>query len=170
MMVIYPNSYYKITEGKILDTKKKNNLSEVNINNKKESIYETIDESSRDDATKEYSDYISKDKNQKQEYYKTKEKVYFLRIFRRFIRTGTLYSSALVYNTITDSVYFFIKGAPEEILPFCNQSYLPKDIYRIINSYRRNGFINLILAGRELDNKDDEQVLNEDYKSIKKRC
>ena len=163
MMVIYPNSYYKITEGKILDNKKKNNLSEVNINNKKESIYETIDESSRDDATKEYSDYISKDKNQKQEYYKTKEKVYFLRIFRRFIRTGTLYSSALVYNTITDSVYFFIKGAPEEILPFCNQSYLPKDIYRIINSYRRNGFINLILAGRELDNKDDEQVLNEDY-------
>ena len=39
MMVIYPNSYYKITEGKILDNKKKNNLSEVNINNKKESIY-----------------------------------------------------------------------------------------------------------------------------------
>ena len=164
IMNIYPNSYYKITEGKILDNKKKISLNEIiNINNKKENIYETIDESSRDDVTREYSDYISKDRNQRQDFYKTKEKVYFLRIFRRFIRTGTLYSSALVYNTITDSVNFFIKGAPEEILPYCNPNYLPKDIYRIINTYRRNGFINLILAGRELDNKEDDQVLNEDY-------
>ena len=159
MMNIFPNSYYKITEGKILDNKKKSNLNDKNenINN------QTIDESSKDDLTREYSEEVSKDKSQKQDGYKTKEKVYFLRIFRRFVKTGTLYSSSLVYNTITDSVNFFIKGPPEEILPFCDSSFLPKDIYRLINFYRKNGYINLILAGKELDAKEDEQVLTEEY-------
>ena len=165
MMNIFPNSYYKITEGKILDNKNKNNMNDSNINNhRKESINnQTNEESSKEDLTREYSEDIQKDKSQTQDNYKTKEKVYFLRIFRRFVKTGTLYSSALVYNTITDSINFFIKGPPEEILPFCNPSFLPKDIYRIINLYRKNGFINLILAGRTLDSKEDEQVLNEDY-------
>ena len=165
MMNIFPNSYYKITEGKILDKKNKNDMIDNNINNHiKESINnQTNEESSKEDQTKEYSEDISKDKSQIQDNYKAKEKVYFLRIFRRFVKTGTLYSSALVYNTITDSVNFFIKGPPDEILPFCNPNFLPKDIYRIINFYRKNGFINLILAGRTLDSKEDEQVLTEDY-------
>ena len=47
-------------------------------------------------------------------------------------------------------------------MPFCNQSFLPKDIYRIINYYRKNGFINLILAGKELDSKEDEILMTED--------
>ena len=160
IMNIYPNNYYKITEGKFLENK--NNI--YNIYNIKENIYtEALNDSSKDDITQEYTGYISKDSNQKQDSYKTKEKEYFLRIFRRFIRRGTLYSSALVYNSIADSFYFFIKGAPEEILPFCDEKYLPKDIYKIINSYRRNGFINLILAGKVLDSEQDELFFSEDY-------
>ena len=166
MMNIYPNSYYKITEGKILDNKKKSEISDFNnihnMNNKQVYINETLEESSKDDITRDFSESISKDKTPRQDFYKAKEKVYFLRIFRRFIKTGTLYSSALVYNTITDSVFFFIKGPPEEVLPYCNYSFLPKDIYRIINFYRKNGFINLILAGKELDSKEEEQLLNEE--------
>ena len=108
MMNIFPNSYYKITEGKILDNKNKNNMNDSNINNhRKESINnQTNEESSKEDLTREYSEDIQKDKSQTQDNYKAKEKVYFLRIFRRFVKTGTLYSSALVYNTITDSINF----------------------------------------------------------------
>ena len=47
-------------------------------------------------------------------------------------------------------------------MPFCNQSFLPRDIYRVINYYRKNGFINLILAGKELESKEDEILLTED--------
>ena len=123
---------------------------------------EKMDLSSKDEMTRDFSEDISKDKIPQKDILKTKEKVYFLRIFRRFIKTGTLYSSALAYNTLTDSVNFFIKGPPEEILPFCNQSFLPRDIYRIINYYRKNGFIILILAGKELESKEDEVLLTED--------
>ena len=162
---IYPNSYYKITEGKILDNKKKSNFSKKlnNINNSNKVIFsEKMDLSSKDEMTRDFSEDISKDKIPQKDILKPKEKVYFLRIFRRFIKTGTLYSSALAYNTLTDSVNFFIKGPPEEILPFCNQSFLPRDIYRIINYYRKNGFIILILAGKELESKEDEVLLTED--------
>ena len=165
IMDIYPNSYYKITEGKISENKikiEKNYNNIYNINVKQENINETLDDSSKDDINPEISGNISKEKKARKSFNKSKEKVYFLRIFRRFIKIGTPYSSALVYNTITDSVFFFIKGPPEEVLPFCNNSFLPKDIYPIINFYRKNGFINLILAGKELDSKEEEQLLNED--------
>ena len=163
MMNIFPNSYYKITEGKILD-KRNNNTTDNNINNKQNINNETLDESSKDDITRDHSDNFSRDKIKKEEdIYKSKENVYFLRIFRRYIKIGTPYSSSLVYNTITNSIFFFIKGPPEEILPYCNPSFLPKDIYRIINFYRKNGFINLILAGKELGSREDEQFLPEEY-------
>ena len=160
---IYPNSYYKITEGKILDNKKKSNISKkLNSANNKTIISEQMD-SSKEELTRDFSEDISKDKIPPKEIFRpNKEKVYFLRIFRRFIKTGTLYSSSLAYNTLTDTVNFFIKGPPEEILPFCNQSFLPRDIYRVINYYRKNGFINLILAGKELESKEDEILLTED--------
>ena len=160
---IYPNSYYKITEGKILDNKKRPNISKkLNSVNNKTIISEQMD-SSKEELTRDFSEDISKDKIPPKEIFRpNKEKVYFLRIFRRFIKTGTLYSSSLAYNTLTDTVNFFIKGPPEEILPFCNQSFLPRDIYRVINYYRKNGFINLILAGKELESKEDEILLTED--------
>ena len=134
---IYPNSYYKITEGKILENKKKSNIAKKlnqNINNPNKLIFtEQIDLSSKEETTPDISEEIPKDKIPKRDLLKPKEKVYFLKIFRRFIKTGTIYSSSLAYNALTDTVNFFIKGPPEEILPFCNQSFLPKDIYRIIN-------------------------------------
>ena len=161
---IYPNSYYKITEGKILDKKKRPNTSKKLNNTYNRIIFsEQNDLSSREDLTRDYSEDISKDKIPQKDILKSnKEKVYCLRIFRRFIKTGTLYSSSLAYNTLTDTVNFFIKGPPEEILPFCNQNFLPRDIYRVINYYRKNGFINLILAGKELESKEDEILLTED--------
>ena len=163
---IYPNSYYKITEGKILENKKKSNIAKKlnqNINNPNKLIFtEQIDLSSKEETTPDISEEIPKDKIPKRDLLKPKEKVYFLKIFRRFIKTETMYPSSLAYNALTDTVNFFIKGPPEEILPFCNQSFLPKDIYRIINYYRKNGFINLILAGKELDSKEDEILMTED--------
>ena len=126
---------------------------------------DTLEEYSKD-FTRDFSEDYSKDKTLKQtlqDKYKTKEKVYSLCVFRRFIKTGTLYSSSLVYNTLTNTTNFFIKGAPEDILPYCDPNFLPKDIYRVINLYRKNGFINLILAGKTLDLKEDEQTISEDY-------
>ena len=150
---IYPNSYYKITEGKILESKK--NLDINNIMNTipiEESIRETL----KDENTQDYSE------ENHQDFDKAKEKAYVLRIYRRFIKIGTLYSSSLVHNTLTDKLFFFTKGPPEEILPFCSPKGLPRDIYRIVNFYRKNGFINLILAGKVIEQKENEENIDEE--------
>ena len=101
---IYPNSYYKITEGKILENKKKSNIAKKlnqNINNPNKLIFtEQIDLSSKEEITPDISEEIPKDKIPKRDLLKPKEKVYFLKIFRRFIKTGTIYSSSLAYNFI----------------------------------------------------------------------
>jgi magnesium-transporting ATPase (P-type) len=76
---------------------------------------------------------------------------YKLRIYKKFIKIGTLYSSAIVYNPKMATLHFMTKGPPEIILPKCITNYLPKDINKILSLYRKSGFINLVLASKKIN-------------------
>ena len=88
---------------------------------------------------------------------------YKLRVYKRFIKIGTLYSSAIVYNPIMKALHFMTKGPPEKILPCCNYSSLPKNINKIIASSRKNGYINLILAYKIINEYNYDKAMGEDF-------
>ena len=135
---IYPNNYYKITESIKNEIREKSNskiLEKIN-NNKK-----------NNDQKSEYtftniSNYI------KNNIYKTNNKTYKLRILKRFIKLGTLNSSAIVYNYITKELRFMTKGIPEDIINKCDINTLPKNFENIICRYRKMGFIIITCASK----------------------
>ena len=131
---IYPSDYFKIIKNnKIINNNNFNQKNIYSINNSNQNHFE----------------------NQINLSYK-------LHIYRRFIKVGTLYSSAIVYNPLIKSLYFMTKGPPEEIIPNCNNEFLPKDINKIITLYRKNGYINLILAAKPI-NKFDRALNEKNY-------
>ena len=155
---IYPNNYYKITE----------------------SINKEIIESNRPVITrlnsKYYFDQIKKNgNNENLEETKTTNFIktdilqsninsYKLRIYKRFIKNGTLSSSSIVYNFITKELRFMTKGMPEDILDKCNYNTLPDNFDIIISLYRKMGYI-LIMCASKIINVDDYNDTNsiEDY-------
>ena len=159
---IYPNNYYKITESikNEMEYQKKYNKSKFNskkaFNRKNASNYDS----------ESFSNFIkiniSKNNNIKS---------YKLRIYKRFIKSGTLESSAIVYNFITKELRFMTKGIPENLLDKCDYSTLPKNIDRMISFYRRNGFIIYICATKiiNLDQYSDS-VSIEEYMTNLKFC
>ena len=89
---------------------------------------------------------------------------YKLRIYKKFIKNGTLDSSAIVYNFITKELRFMTKGIPEEILEKCNNSTIPDNFHNVISLYRRKGFI-IIICASKIISIDDYKESNtiEDY-------
>ena len=71
---------------------------------------------------------------------------YKLRIFKKFIKNGTLNSSVIVYNFITKELRFMVKGMPEDILDKCDKNSIPENIDNDISFYRRNGLIIMACA------------------------
>ena len=71
-----------------------------------------------------------------------------MRIYKRFIKDGTLNSSAITYNFITKELRFNTKGSPEELLDKCDPSSLPENFDKVISTYRRGGFIIVICASK----------------------
>lgn len=51
---------------------------------------------------------------------------YKLQIYKRYIKIGTLYSSAIVYNPLTKNLHFMTKGSIEDVIPNCDANFLPK--------------------------------------------
>ena len=88
---------------------------------------------------------------------------YKLRIYKRFIKIGALHSSAIVYNPIMKTLHFMVKGFPESILPNCKNNYLPKDINKILSSYRNSGYINLVLASKIISEYNYDNTCEEEY-------
>lgn len=152
---VYPNDYYKIAERK-------------KIFNSKTILFR--DNSSTNDSISQSNDLsdkkqISKKNNQIIEDIKRNinYNTYKLRIYKRFIKVGTLYSSSIVYNPFIKTLYFMTKGPPEDILPYCNYNFIPKDINKIITLYRKSGYINLILALKIINECSYDRTLGEDY-------
>ena len=82
---------------------------------------------------------------------KTDINSYKLRIYKRFIKNGTLISSAIVYNFITKELRFMTKGNPEDLLNKCDNNSLPENFDKTISLIRRNGYIIIICATKLID-------------------
>ena len=82
---------------------------------------------------------------------KTNINSYILRIYKRFIKEGTLISSAIIYNFITKELRFMTKGIPEDILNKCDKNTYPENLEKIVSIIRMNGYIIIICATKLID-------------------
>ena len=152
---IYPNNYYKITESLKKEKEFHNSLiSKLNVNNNLNQSFTN----SKNSIKKTNSIY---DKNN---IFNNQFKSYKLRIFKKYIKPGTLNTSAIVYNFITKDLKFMTKGMPEDILDKCDFNTLPDNFNKTISSYRKNGFI-IIICAYKIINKNDYKDTNtiDDY-------
>ena len=74
-----------------------------------------------------------------------------LQIIKRFFHKSSFHISAVVYNLFDSSLQFYIKGSPEEILPFCVEKTIPMYVRKLIDEYRKNGYRVIVCAFKELD-------------------
>ena len=150
---IYPNNYYKITESYKKEKKIENRpiLSRFNskfyINQMKKKSGETNNSSNNNVSefslsSNPISNFIQNDIS------KSHIISYKLRIYKRFIKSGSLNSSAIVFNFITKELRFMTKGIPEEILDKCDKNSIPDNFDNVISIYRRKGFIIIICASK----------------------
>ena len=152
---IFPNDYYKIAERKKIFNSKTILLRE-NFSTK--DLISTSNDLSDKKTDTSKNNPIIEDITRNINY-----NTYKLRIYKRFIKVGTLYSSSIVYNPLIKTLYFMTKGPPEDIIPYCDYNFLPKDINKIITLYRKSGYINLILALKIINECNYDKSLGEDY-------
>ena len=147
---IYPNNYYKITESI-------KNESELQIKpvitrlNSKFYLEQRKKKVSTNSNISEFSVTANSPNFIKKNISDSHIISYKLRIYKRFIKNGTLTSSAIVYNFITQELRFMTKGIPEEILDKCDKSTIPDNFDNVISIYRRQGFILVICAFKIID-------------------
>ena len=158
---IYPNNYYKITELYKNDyvTENKPIITRSNSKNylpqiKKKSSNTNVSEFN---ISPNISNFIKTNISESHII------SYKLRIYKRFIKNGTLNSSAIVYNFITKELRFMTKGIPEDILDKCNRNTIPENFDNVISVYRRKGFILIICAYKiiNIDNYKDSNTIDE---------
>ena len=151
---IYPNNYYKITESfnKEIKIENKpiitrfnskfylNQLKKKNSDNSNNNSNNNVSEFSIE--SNNTSNFIQNDISQSHII------SYKLRIYKRFIKNGSLNSSAIVFNFITKELRFMTKGIPEDILDKCDKSSVPENFDNVISIYRRKGFIIIICASK----------------------
>ncbi len=155
---IYPNNYYKITESMNNEDEFQSKPLLTRLNSK---FYQKKQKSNN---TSEFSITQNNINLIKNNISKSHILSYKLRIYKRFIKNGTLNSSAIVYNFITKELRFMTKGIPEEVLEKCERRTLPDNFENIISLYRRRGFIIIVCAFKiiDVDEYKDSNVL-EDY-------
>ena len=88
---------------------------------------------------------------------------YKLRIYKKFIKYGTINSCAIVYNFMTKELRFNIKGMPEDILINCNRNTFPDNLENILLDYRKSGFIIIICATKLIDLEEYSDLNGLDY-------
>ena len=155
---IYPNNYYKITESMNNEDEYESKPLITRLNS---NFYQSKQNSNN---TSEFSITQNNINIIKNNISKSHIISYKLRIYKRFIKNGTLNSSAIVYNFITKELRFMTKGIPEEVLEKCERSTLPDNFENIISLYRRRGFIIIVCAFKiiDVDEYKDSNTL-EDY-------
>ena len=159
---IYPNNYYKITESI------KNEMVSINkpiltrFNSKY--YFEQMNKKNITDNISEFSYFQNISNFIKNDISGCNIISYKLRIYKRFIKNGTLISSSIVYNFITRELKFMTKGIPEDIIDKCDSSTLPDNFDNIISLYRRRGLIVIVCASKLInidDYKDSDTI--DDY-------
>ena len=159
---IYPNNYYKITESFNNEIEFQNKPIITRFNSKfyLEQMKKKTSQSNVTDFSVDsnVSNFIKDDIS------KSHIISYKLRIYKRFIKSGSLNSSAIAYNFITKELKFMTKGIPEDILDKCDKSTIPDNFDNVISIYRRRGFIIIICAFKIIsidDYKDSNNI--DDY-------
>ena len=158
---IYPNNYYKITES----VKNENGFHPQPIKTRLNSKYyleqsKKLNNSICSEATL-IKNFIRNDISH------SHINSYKLRIYKRFIKNGTLNSSAIVYNFITKELRFMTKGNPEDILDKCDPGTIPDNFDKIVSIFRRSGFIIIICASKIIsiddynDSNSSEEYMND---------
>ena len=143
---IFPMNYYKITETVKIENKGQKNWKKLktkyfnNLKNKKNELKNNLKAPNNISINPIIEDLSKTDINS-----------YKLRIYKRFIKNGTLISSAIVYNFMTKELRFMTKGIPEDLLNKCDIISLPENFERTISQIRRNGYIVIVCATKLID-------------------
>ena len=144
---IFPMDYYKMTETLKMGTKSQNKWRKLktkyfnNFNLKKTELNNDNLKAPNNININPILEDLSK----------TDINSYKLRIYKRFIKNGTLISSAIVYNFLTKELRFMTKGIPEDLLNKCDNNSLPENFDKTISLIRRNGYIVIICATKLID-------------------
>ena len=139
---IYPNNYYKITESFNNEIELPSKPIITRFNSK---YYLEQMKKKNTNTNSEFSispNFIKIDISQ------TQIISYKLRIYKRFIKSGSLNSSAIVFNFITKELKFMTKGIPEDILDKCDKLSIPDNFDNLISLLRRRGFIIIVCASK----------------------
>ena len=154
---IFPKNYYKLSESSKKTSKistKKNSLDITNTSDRsKNQLLKTKSDLSNSLQTNQILSDINKSPTSS----------YKLRIYKKFIISGTLSHSAIVYNFIKEELRFMTRGYPEEIISKCQKNSIPADLDEIISINRSNGFIVLVCASKVLDLEDYNDNDDLDY-------
>ena len=139
---IYPNNYYKITESinNEINMQNKPIISRFNSKFYLNQIKKRNIDSTNMSEFSNTSNFIQNDISQSHII------SYKLRIYKRFIKNGSLNCSAIAFNFITKELKFMTKGIPEEILDKCDVSTIPDNFENTVSIFRRKGFIIIICA------------------------
>ena len=161
---IYPNNYFKITESfnRELELQNKPIITRFNSKFYLEQMKKNNNNNTNNSNVSEFS--IEQNSNFiKNDISKCHITSYKLRIYKRFIKNGSLNSSAIVYNFITKELRFMTKGIPENILDKCDKSTIPDNFYNTISLFRRKGLIIIVCASKiiSLDDYKDSSTLDE---------
>jgi hypothetical protein len=151
---IFPRNYYKITETVKTETKSQKYWRKLKT--KYLNKFQFIKSEPNDDNLKANNININPIL---EDLSHTNINSYKLRIYKRFIKNGTLISSAIVYNFITRELRFMTKGVPEDLLSKCDINSLPDNFERSISFIRRNGLI-VIVCATKLINLDEYSDIN----------
>ena len=155
---IFPRNYYKITETIKMETKSQKNWRKLKT--KYFNKFEFKKNELNNDNLKANNININPIL---EDLSHTNINSYKLRIYKRFIKNGTLISSAIVYNFITKELRFMTKGAPEDLLNKCDNNSLPENFERSIALIRRNGYIVIVCATKLIDLDEYNDFCSIDY-------
>lgn len=160
---IFPKNYYSITESLKLEASNRHNKKSLSTY-----LTEKIKKISENELIEHSSPKDNKNSNSKMNYIledlsHTHIDSYKLRIYKKFIKDGTLNSSAIVYNFITKQLRFMIKGIPEDILDKCDENSLPDNFENNILFYRKNGYIIIACATKLLNIYEYNDINGLDY-------
>jgi cation-transporting ATPase 13A3/4/5 len=90
-------------------------------------------------------------------------KRYRLIIVKRFEFSSKYQSmSVIIKNCLDDSYRFFLKGAPEKIIQFCNNETIPSTFDEMLMEHTKNGFRVLACATKPLASRDNFYHLEDD--------
>ena len=94
-------------------------------------------------------------------------KQFILTIIKRFEFSSKFQSMSVIIKNNFDSTYrYFIKGAPERIIKFCNKDSIPLDFNNKLIEHTKNGYRVLACATKFLEMINEENLMHEEDRTM----